>query len=152
MAVRQNVEAGDALGHEVLGVLDDLLVRTLKDARAAGHLADERQVVHSVVLQKLCNGVIVDRAHQVIKAAVDCGLSAVKAGRLIIGDDLEECGLAGCLHRAGERLHLILGQTYIFEAPVFYGLNILAFVKDFVRILDRYVMVRKHDDYIGSHN
>ncbi len=151
MAVCKDIKAGDALCHEVLSILNDLLVGAFEDGGAAGDLAYEGQVAHVVLLEELCNGIIVESAHEVVKATVDSGLSAVKAGSLVIGDDFEEGGLAGSLHGSGESLHLILGKADILEAPELDFFNVLALLENFGSILNGNVVMGEHDDNFGSH-
>ena len=150
VTVCEYVKALDALGHKILRVFDDLLVRALKDARAARYLADKGQVCHAVFPEQLCNGIVIHRAHEVIKAAVYRSLRSVKAARLVIGNDLEEGGLAGCLHRSGYLLHLVLRQTYVLKAPELYR-QILALLEYLPRVLHGHVVVSQHDYDLWFH-
>ena len=143
VTICKNVKALDALGHQILCVLNDLFIRALEDARAAGNLADERQICHAVFFQKLCYGVIVYCAHQVIKAAVDRRLCAVEAACLVIGHYLEERGLACCLHCSGYLLHLVLRQADILEAPELYR-QILALLKYLACVLHGHIVMCQH--------
>ena len=151
MTVSKDIKAGDALCHQILCVLDDLLVGALEDAGAAGDLADEGQILHAVVLEKLCDGIVVNGAHEVIEAAVDSGLSAVKAACLVIGDDLEEGGLAGSLHCACQSLHLVLGKADILKAPELYLFNVLALLEHLCGILYGDIVMGQHYDNFRSH-
>ena len=151
MAVGENVEAGDALCHQILCILDDLLVGALEDAGAAGNLADEGKVLHAVILEQLCDGVVVNGAHEVVKAAVDGGLCTVKTACLVIGDNLEEGGLAGGLHCACQSLHLVLGQTDILEAPELDLFDILALLEYLGCVLYGDIVVSQHYDNFRSH-
>ena len=153
MAVGQDVEGVDALGHQVLSVLDDLLIGALQDAGGAGDLAHEGTVGHAVLLEIIMDGGIVHGAHQDIETAVDGGLGGVQAGLLVVGDDLQEGGLAGGLHGGDQALHLVLGQAHVLEAPVL-DIQVLAAVEHFISILHRNVIIGQHDDQIRfvSHN
>ena len=151
MAIGENVKARDALFHQILRVLNDLCVAPFQDARAAGDLPDKGEIVHAVVLQQLGYAVVIDGAHEIVKAAVDGGLRAVQAAFLVIGDDLKEGGLSGCLHGRGQRFHLVLRQAYVLEAPEFDGFNVFAFLEYFRGIGHRDVVVGQHNDNVGSH-
>jgi len=150
MAVGQDVEALDALGHKILRVPDDLLIGALQDAGAAGDLAHKGQILHAVLPQQLGHGVVVERAHEIVEAAVDGGPRAVKAGGLVIGDNFKEGLFARLLHLRGEFLHLVLGQSDIFEAPMLYR-QVAARFKSYFCLLHGNVVMGKHDHNIRSH-
>ena len=100
----QKVNAGNALGQQPLGVVDDLLKTSFQNAGASVNGAAEGQEADLLGGQILEYGLVVHRTHQIIKAHFHGELGSGHAFLFGIGDNLKESCLPGSLHCADPRV------------------------------------------------
>ena len=83
-------------------------------------LAAERIVLHAGAGQVVTDGVIVDRAHQHIKASLHGDLGAGQALFLRQRNHFQVGALAMGLHGLDQVHHLIQRQAHVLEAPLLH--------------------------------